>query len=580
MSELLGVAAALRQLSDRQLQTLIAERLINTSSLNDFFDLAEALTKPNNVAQAISGLPLRQARALAQIVQNHTADDDAAASLHRLLLIDAEGKPFESTTEAFANFAKLEALTLVAEQTTSPQQNDIDRDCGIEIFETLQALTELIFDLEQRLVTEVGKKSVGLPAIKRLASHLKKNNDYAKAIYELAFLADLMSVSSGRWHLTTLAKHWLDWSQQQRFEHLAKTWCNILGAASASELIASLGTTGQTVSLEKQLSLTYPFADGAVASKIAKLATLASLIGISANGWLSSWGRSVILGEVSVASKVALTRLPEPQRKIICQADLTLIAPGPLPTDIEILIRRFADTEQIGMASTYRLSALSISHGLETGLTAQDIRGALEELSGKSLPQPIDYLINESAKRFKRLTIVEGDETLRSILKSTDSILLAEINNEQKLKPFSLRAMPDGTLASRFEPELLYFGLRELGFAAVRVDASGNVISPINASSETELPQQVSTVIRDIERIRLGDPSADDQSESQVFRQIQLAIKNKTRMRTTVKSNSGTEIEFTLEPIGLANGRLRAKDRKADIERTLPLTSILKVVLD
>ncbi|WP_296630386.1 helicase-associated domain-containing protein [Rhodoluna sp.] len=580
MSELLGVAAALRQLSDQQLQTLIAERIINTSSLNDFFDLAEAITKPNNVAQAISGLPLRQARALAQLVQNQTADSDAAACLQRLLLIDAEHKPFESTVEAFGNFAKLESLALVDQESFAPHQNDIDRDCGIEIFETLQAITELIFDLEQRLVTEVGKKSVGLPAIKRLASHLKKNNDYAKAIYELAYLADLMSVSAGRWHLTPLAKHWLDWSQKQRFEHLAKTWRNILGDASSIELIASLGNTDQTVSLEKQLSLTYPFADGAVASKIVKLATLASLIGISANGWLSSWGRAVILGNASEASKAALSRLPEPQRKIICQADLTLIAPGPLPTDVEILIRRFADTEQIGMASTYRLSALSMSHGLETGLTATQIRTALEELSGKALPQPIDYLINESEKRFKRLTIVEGDETLRSVLRSTDPILITEINNEQKLKPFSLRALPDGTLASRFEPELLYFGLRELGFAAVRVDSAGNVISPLNASSETELPAQVSTVVRDLERIRQGDPGADDQSESQVFRQIQLAIKNKARMRTTVKSNSGAEIEFTLEPIGLANGRLRAKDRKADIERTLPLTSILKVVLD
>lgn len=580
MSELLAVAAALRQLSDQQLQTLITERLINTASLNDFFDLADALTKPNNVAQAISGLPLRQARALSQLVQNQTADASAVAGLQRLLLVDAERKPLESTLEAFVSFAKLETLSVVAEVGHAPQQSDIDRDCGIEIFETLQALTELIFDLEQRLVAEVGKKNVGLPAIKRLASHLKKNNDYAKTIYELAHFADLMSVAEGRWHLTAVANQWLGWSQQQRFEHLALTWRNILGDASAEELIASLSELDSTVSLENQLSLTYPFADGLVASKIAKLATLASLIGISANGWLSSWGRAVISGDQHKASKLALERLPEPQRKIICQADLSLIAPGPLPTDIEILIRRFADTEQIGMASTYRLSALSISHGLETGLTADEIRSALEQLSGKGLPQPIEYLINESQKRFKRLTIVAGDDAVRSILRSTDPILLAEIVNEQKLKPFSLRSMPDGSLGCRFEPELLYFGLRELGFAAVRVDSDGNVISPITPLEKNDLPANASTVARDIQRIRQGDPSADDQSESQVFRQIQLAIKNKARMRTTVKSNSGGEIEFTLEPIGLANGRLRAKDRKADIERTLPLASILKVVLD
>ena len=74
---------------------------------------------------------------------------------------------------------------------------------------------------------------------------------------------------------------------------------------------------------------------------------------------------------------------------------------------------------------------------------------------------------------------------------------------------------------------------------------------------------------------KLGDTPDDDDLQ----RQIQLAIKNKARARFTVTSSTG-EIEFLLEPIGVANGRLRAKDRKADIERTLPITSIIRVVLD
>jgi hypothetical protein len=74
---------------------------------------------------------------------------------------------------------------------------------------------------------------------------------------------------------------------------------------------------------------------------------------------------------------------------------------------------------------------------------------------------------------------------------------------------------------------------------------------------------------------KLGASPDDDDLQ----RQIQLAIKNKTRAKFTVASSTG-EIEFLLEPIGIANGRLRAKDRKADIERTLPLTSIIRVVLD
>jgi hypothetical protein len=31
---------------------------------------------------------------------------------------------------------------------------------------------------------------------------------------------------------------------------------------------------------------------------------------------------------------------------------------------------------------------------------------------------------------------------------------------------------------------------------------------------------------------------------------------------------------MTLEPSGVANGRMRARDRKADIERTIPIANI------
>ena len=38
-------------------------------------------------------------------------------------------------------------------------------------------------------------------------------------------------------------------------------------------------------------------------------------------------------------------------------------------------------------------------------------------------------------------------------------------------------------------------------------------------------------------------------------------------------------MSFSLEPIGVANGRLRAKDRKADIERTLPVSAITSITI-
>ena len=589
MSELLQVASALRRMSDEKLANLITERMINSSGLVDFFDLAEALTKPTSISAAIAGLPLSQAIELRSLAAGGKPNPKIAAELAAQMLISGEPefKPFETILESLSSFAKLETVAAVSngfEQANQgsalPTQDRVDRDSGIEIFETMQAITELIFDLEHRFVREVGKKNVGLPDIKRFANHLRKTNEYAKQIYELAHLANLIILANGRWQLSSQSTSWLDWNPSERFEHLAKTWRQILGDASAKELLSALGKQPGVTSLAENLSQTYPFADGSVTSKITKLENLASLIGLSADGWMSTWAPMVLKCEYAAASKKAAATLPQPQDKLICQADLTLIAPGPLPTDIEIKLRRFADTEQIGMASTYRLSALSISHGLETGLQLSEIRELLVKLSGNSIPQPIEYLLNEAESRFGRLRIIGGETNERTILQSTDKVLLAEILNDTKLKPFSLSQLEDGQLASRFEPEVLYFGLREIGFVAIRVDSQGKVISPLVATQQMADTESVKSIGADILRLReqdakLGDSPDDDDLQ----RQIQLAIKNKARAKFTVTSSSG-EIEFLLEPIGIANGRLRAKDRKADIERTLPITSIIRVVLD
>ncbi|MEY3677198.1 MAG: hypothetical protein RL351_425 [Actinomycetota bacterium] len=585
MSELLLVASALRRMSDEKLQTLITQRMVNSQSLVDFFDLAEALTKPTSISAAIAGLPLSQATELRSLAVGNKPNAKVATELANQMLVSGEPefKPFESTLEALAGFAKLETIVSVdLSESLAPEQAQIDRDSGIEIFETMQAITELIFDLEHRFVREVGKKNVGLPDIKRFATHLRKSNEYAKQIYELAHLTHVITLANGRWQLSAKSKDWLIWTPGQRFVLLATTWREILGDASAKELqtALNLSRSEKSISLADNLTKTYPFADGSVSSKITKLESLAELMGLSAKGWMSSWAPKVLKCDYVAAGKLAEANLPTPQDRIICQADLTLIAPGPLPTRVEIMLRRFADTEQIGMASTYRLSALSISHGLETGLKLNEIRELLVQLSGNGVPQPIEYLLNEAEARFGRLQIIGGEQNERSIIQSTDKFLLAEILNESKLKPFGLTQLEDGVLASRFEPEVLYFGLREVGFVAIRVDENGNVLSPLEATKQTVDAEQTNNVAADITRLRnqdakLGDTPDDDDLQ----RQIQLAIKNKARAKFTVTSSTG-EIEFLLEPIGIANGRLRAKDRKADIERTLPITSIIRVVLD
>lgn len=578
MSDQLRIASALRKLDDASLERVIQLRMLNSSHLRDFFDMADALANAKSLAPALSSLTVRQFEQLESLRENKKSEfGDFIFDLMLAERTDQGPKIFASTVDAMAAIGahrKISNLVVVSEsERRELSASDIDRDASLAIFDVIQALTELIFELEQRYIREVGKRGVGLPDVKRLAAHLSKPNEYAKQVFELAQFANLAEIEGSRWQLGQRAENWISWSDRERWSHLAETWLSLLGDEAARELLAILPAE----SFERQLADVYPFADSTATNRIKKVAEIANLIGLIANSQATSW-LGLLSSSLQNASERAIAGLPSAAERVIIQADLTLIAPSPLPTELEISLRRFADTEQIGMASSYRLSALSVSHGLETGLAIDEIRALLLRLSAKELPQPVDYLLKEAESRFARLKVYATKSGAHSQIVSTDKILLAEIHNDQRLKPFALHFDEAGSLHSRFEAELVYFALREANFVAVRVDEKGEVLSPQKLSSKNKVSEQRKSVVEDITRMREADTQGtSDPDDDDLLRQIQLAIKYKAKMVIVLKTSSGEQVEYLVEPVGVANGRLRAKDRKADLERTLPLSSVVSI---
>ena len=578
MSDQLRIASALRKLDDASLERVIQLRMLNSSHLRDFFDMADALSNAKSLAPALSSLTVRQFEQLESLREGKKSDfGDFIFDLMLAERTDQGAKIFASTVDAMATIGAHRKISNLVAVSDSERRElsaaDIDRDASLAIFDVIQALTELIFELEQRYIREVGKRGVGLPDVKRLAAHLSKPNEYAKQVFELAQFANLAEIEGSRWQLGQRAENWISWSDRERWSHLAETWLSLLGDEAARELLAILPAE----SFERRLAEVYPYADSTATNRIKKVAEIANLIGLIANSQATSW-LGLLSSSLLNASERAISGLPSAAERVIIQADLTLIAPSPLPTELEISLRRFADTEQIGMASSYRLSALSVSHGLETGLAIDEIRALLLRLSAKELPQPVDYLLKEAESRFARLKVYATKSGAHSQIVSTDKILLAEIHNDQRLKPFALHFDEAGSLHSRFEAELVYFALREANFVAVRVDEKGEVLSPQKLSSKNKVSEQQKSVVEDITRMREADTQGtSNPDDDDLLRQIQLAIKYKAKMVIVLKTSSGEQVEYLVEPVGVANGRLRAKDRKADLERTLPLSSVVSI---
>lgn len=576
MTDQLRIAAALRKLDDAALERIIALRSINSSNLRDFFDLADALANQKAVSTALTSLTATQYEQLRNadkkpVVSQHIFDLMLAyREEERVLVLPSTLSALNEINRPSNDYELLEARGSFEQTPISLE--DVNRDASLAIFEVIQALTELIFELEQRYVREVSKGGVGLPDIKRLANHLRKSNDYAKQVYELANICDLAEVDNSRWQLGRRSDDWINWTDEQRWQHLADAWLNLVGVEASQELLDL--EPGQNFA--KQVQRVFPLANASSNTRIRRMVEQADLIGLVAHDRATSWLPKLSRGSLTTASQLAIAGLPKVDEKLIIQGDLTLIAPSPLPTALEIRLRRFADTEQVGMASSYRLSALSISHALETGMQISEIREMLLTLSGRDLPQPVEYLLKEADARFARLRVVATKSGASCEIMSNDKILLAEIHNDARLKPFSLHFDEQGNLHSRFEADLLYFALREANFVAVRVDTDGRVISPIQRNRDYSHSREEKSLAQDIARLREADArGSNNPQDDDLLRQIQLAIKNKAKIAITLKLASGDQVEYVVEPVGVANGRLRAKDRKADLERTLPLSSVI-----
>lgn len=601
MSDLLLLANELRSRDDAQLTALIRRRQV-LGQPKDFFDLAQSLLAPKSLYSCLVKLAASEAEALALLIQGQEPKMLRDFDSYHLALLElglvVRGGPGGKLTvlEAVASQAGplmtawasggtkhgVQAMPAGIAALANPQSTSQEASLGlaaIAAFETQQALTELVLDIEEHLIRHVGKTGFGVGDVKRLAGHLRKSNTAVRGYYLLAQQLKLVQLEGDRWWLSAAAQNYLDAPVMQRWQIIAKQWVLSLGSVGAGELSALL-TQNPDLSLVDALAQVFPLADESLGQELHLLAEQAQGIGFSVSGMPTSLALYCLIGDFEAATLALTPHLPKAQRTLIVQADLSLIAPGPLETNVESTLRKFAQIEQVSVACTYRLSALSLSHGLECGLTSQQIRDLLADLSGKALPQPVEYLLREAESRFGRLRLLEGKGTERTLIQSTDGLLLTEILNDVRLRPFGLFAITASSLATRFESEVVYFGLRDVGYVPVRIDSDGKVVSP---QAKRSWAAGVSAAVSDpivelVEQLRKADDRVGaDPDDQDLLRQIQLALKNKAELNVVLTGRDGSEVEFRVLPTSLANGRLRGLDKKADIERTLPLERILRV---
>lgn len=136
-------------------------------------------------------------------------------------------------------------------------------------------------------------------------------------------------------------------------------------------------------------------------------------LGVTGRGALGSFGRLLLSDEAAATERLA-ELVPDPVDQLLLQADLTAIVPGTPVPELAAMLRRSSVLESRGGASVHRFTEAALRGALDAGWTADDLLESLARFSATPVPQPLDYLVRDVARRHGQLRVGSAGSYLRS----------------------------------------------------------------------------------------------------------------------------------------------------------------------
>jgi Predicted transcriptional regulator len=164
--------------------------------------------------------------------------------------------------------------------------------------------------------------------------------------------------------------------------------------------------------------------------------------------------------------------LPAPTRTATFLPDLTAIVAGGAAAHLSRLLDDTAEVERRDTASSWRFTPASVRRALDAGNTPDGLLAALADVADKPLPQPLEYLVRDVARRHGQLQVF----AVASCVRVADAALGAEVAAHRALAALNLRVLADTVLASSKPIGETVAALRKAGYAPVRQDARGATV--------------------------------------------------------------------------------------------------------
>ncbi|BFV58758.1 hypothetical protein KCMC57_up38620 [Kitasatospora sp. CMC57] len=337
----------------------------------------------------------------------------------------------------------------------------------------------------------------GVRVVRQLAKAAGLTGPHATLWLDLAANAGLLAPSPAPLRLlpTTRYDDWLAAPPAERLAPLLAAWAVTPAVFSTADAVLSTPNDPTAVPLRQALLHALaqlppghglpPLADvlaaaawhrplGAAPDPAAVAATLAEaeLLGVLAHGAPTPVGRAVrelldagaahcfpAVPAVDQLSSTLAQLMPSQVGTARFQADLTAVVTGPPTAELARLLDCTADRESDGHATVWRFTPAAVRRALDTGLDAAELLRRLR--AAGELPQPLEYLIEDTARTHGRVTVAE----VGCVLRSDDEALVLELTHARALSALGLRRIAPTVLTSAADPATTLAALRQAGYA-------------------------------------------------------------------------------------------------------------------
>ena len=479
---------------------------------------------------------------------------------------------------------------------------------------------------------------LGVRDLRKLARELDTDERGAGLIVELAFAAGMVGDSSSatnpEWLPTTLVDPWLAATPPQQWATLAAAWLDmprlpgLAGMRDAKDKVLAplsddlrrppapaerrriLSTLaelrgGAGVSAPDDLAAVLawraPRRGGRLRDEIVRWTLAeATTLGLVALGALTGAGRALLDDGPAPAAKRMADSMPDPLDHFLVQADLTVVAPGPLEPSLAVDIGQVADVESAGSATVYRVTEPSVRRALDIGRTAEELHELFRTRSRTPVPQSLTYMIDDVARRHGRLR----GGVAAAFLRCDDPVLLAEVVAHPAAARLELRRIAPTVLVSPVALADVLEELRSAGFAPAAEDAAGQVVDLRPAGLRLPAPARTrrsgpggppspERLQAMVEQLRAGDTAAGTRrgrtvsltagtgaaDTSATLALLREAIERQSQVWIGFVDSRGVASQRVVDPFRVGGGVLEGRDVSHGAVRQYPLHRITSASL-